>query len=92
MFFQYIDFETLRSSLDLLVLTPRSTQIVTLKNNPLLNNLLSAMNKYLKDVNVSHLMADKVDPQFSFFTVTSATLQVYKLVKCLYLMNTKLNT
>lgn len=82
MFFQYIDFETLRSSLDLLVLTPRSTQIVTLKNNPLLNNLLSAMNKYLKDVNVSHLMADKVDPQFSFFTVTSATLQVYKLVKC----------
>jgi len=76
--FQNIDFESLRTSLDLLVLQPRSTQIVAQKTNPLVNNLFSVMSKYLKDVNVSHLTADKVDPQFSFYTVTKANLQVYR--------------
>jgi len=76
--FQNVDFESLRASLDLLVLQPRSTQIVAQKTNPLVNNLFSMMNKYLKDVNVSHLTADKVDPQFLFYTVTKANLQVYR--------------
>lgn len=77
--FQSVDFDSLRSSLDLLVLHPRSTQIIQ-KNNPLVDNLFSVMSKYLKDVNVSHLTADKVDPQFSFYTVTKANLQVYRLI------------
>lgn len=76
--FQNVDFESLRTSLDLLVLQPRSTQIIAQKNNPLVDNLFSVMNKYLKDVNVSHLTADKVDPQFSFYTVTKSNLQVYR--------------
>lgn len=79
--FQNVDFESLRTSLDLLVLQPRSSQIIAQKNNPLVDNLFSLMSKYLKDVNVSHLTAEKVDPQFSFYTVTKATLQVYRLVK-----------
>lgn len=70
----------MRTSLDLLVLQPRSSQIVAQKGNPLVDNLLSIMSKYLKDVNVSHLTAEKVDPQFSFFTVTRANLQVFRLV------------
>lgn len=56
--------------------------MIAQKNHPLVDNLFSLMSKYLKDVNVSHLTADKVDPQFSFYTVTKATLQVYRLVKC----------
>lgn len=71
----------MRSSLDLLVLQPRSPQIIAQKGHPLIDNLFSIMSKYLKDVNVSHLTADKVDPQFSFYTVTRANLQVYRLVK-----------
>lgn len=74
-----VDFESLRTSLDLLVLQPRSTQIIAQKTNPLVNDLFSMMSKYLKDVNVSHLTADKVDPQFSFYTVTKANLQVYSV-------------
>jgi len=74
-----VDFESLRTSLYLLVLQPRSTQIIAQKNHPLVDNLFSLMSKYLKDVNVSHLTADKVDPQFSFYTVTRATLQVYSV-------------
>lgn len=81
LFFQNVDFESLRTSLDLLVLQPRSSQIIAQKNHPLVDNLFSLMSKYLKDVNVSHLTAEKVDPQFSFHTVTRATLQVYRLVK-----------
>lgn len=77
--FQNVDFDSLRSSLDLLVLHPRSTQIIQ-KSNPLVDNIFSLMSKYLKDVNVSHLTADKVDPQFSFYTVTRANLQVYRLI------------
>jgi len=56
--------------------------MIAQKNHPLVDNLFSLMSKYLKDVNVSHLTADKVDPQFSFYTVTKATLQVYRFVKC----------
>jgi len=74
-----LDFESLRSSLDLLVLQPRSTQIIAQKSHPLVDNLFSIMSKYLKDVNVSHLTADKVDPQFSFYTITKANLQVYSV-------------
>jgi len=80
---QNVEFEPLRTSLDLLILQPRSTQIIAQKNHPLLDSLSSIMSKYLKDVNVSHLTADKVDPQFSFYTVTKANLQVYRLVKSL---------
>jgi len=76
--FQNLDFESLRSSLDLLALQPRSTQIIAQKSHPLVDNLFSIMSKYLKDVNVSHLTADKVDPQFSFYTITKANLQVYR--------------
>jgi len=76
--FQNVDFESLRTSLDLLVLQPRSTQIIAQKTNPLVDNLFLMMSKYLKDVNVSHLTADKVDPQFSFYTVTRANLQVFR--------------
>ncbi|XP_022183376.1 nicalin [Myzus persicae] len=74
-----VDFESLRTSLDLLVLQPRSAQIIAQKNHPLVDNLFSLMSKNLKDVNVSHLTAEKVDPQFSFYTVTRATLQVYSV-------------
>lgn len=73
-----MDFESLRASLDLLVLQPRSTQIIAQKSNSLVDNLFSMMSKYLKDVNISRLMADKVDPQFSFYTVTRANLQVFR--------------
>ncbi|XP_050422009.1 nicalin [Adelges cooleyi] len=79
-----IDYETLRSTLDLLTLQPRSTQLIAQKTNPLVDDLLTIMSKYLKDVNVSHLTADKVDPQFSFHTVTKATLHVYRVKPALF--------
>lgn len=67
------------------MLQPRSAQITTQKTNPLVDNLSLLMSKYLKDVNVSHLTADKVDPQFSFYTVTKANLQVFRLIKFLFI-------
>lgn len=50
------------------------------KNNVLVNTLKSVMNKYLKDVKISYVSPDKREPEFSFYDVTKAILNIYRYV------------
>lgn len=48
------------------------------KNNPLVNTLKNTMKKYLKDVKVTYVTPDKREPEFMFYEVTQAILNVYR--------------
>lgn len=48
------------------------------KNNLLIGTLKEAMTRYLGEVKVTLHIPDKRDPEFVFYDVTKATLNVYR--------------
>nr|CAH7736006.1 unnamed protein product [Callosobruchus chinensis] len=55
---------------------PRSPQLLSDKDNVLVNSLKDAFNKYLRDVKVSFVVPDKRDPDFQFYKITSGSVHV----------------
>lgn len=64
--------------MDFLTSQPRAAPLLADKQNPLVNTIKEALQKYLGDVKVSYHIPDKRDPEFAFYDVTKATLNVYR--------------
>lgn len=64
--------------MDFLTSQPRSAPLLAKKQNPLVNTLKETLHKYLGDVKVTLHTPDKRDPEFVFYDVTKATLNVYR--------------
>lgn len=58
---------------------PRAAPLLADKNNMLVSTLKEAMSRYLGDVKVALHSPDKQDPEFVFYDVTKATLNVYSV-------------
>lgn len=56
----------------------RSVPLLADKNNPLVNSMQEIMSRYLVDVKTSYHGSDKRDPEFVFYDVTKATINVYR--------------
>ncbi|KAJ4437025.1 hypothetical protein ANN_17158, partial [Periplaneta americana] len=84
-----VEADSLRSWLDFLCTHPRSAQLLAEKSSPLVNTLKDAMSRYLKEVKVTYHIPDKRDPEFVFYDVTRAIVNVYRR---LYSQNSNLNT
>nr|CAD7196312.1 unnamed protein product [Timema douglasi] len=73
-----VEKDSLQSWVELLSSQPRSAQLLVDKHNYLLNTLKTGMNRYLKEVKASYLTPDKRDPEFVFYDVTKALVNVYR--------------
>ncbi|KAG7197566.1 hypothetical protein KM043_001322 [Ampulex compressa] len=58
---------------------PRAAPLLAEKHNFLVSTLKEAMGRYLGDVKVTLHTPDKRDPEFVFYDVTKATLNVYSV-------------
>ncbi|XP_015600107.2 meckelin [Cephus cinctus] len=65
--------------LNYLASQPRAAPLLADKQNPLVSTLREAMSRYLGDVKVTLHSPDKRDPEFVFYDVTKATLNVYSV-------------
>lgn len=57
---------------------PRAASLLADKHNLLVGTLKEAMARYLGDVKVTLHTPDKRDPEFVFYDVTKANLNVYR--------------
>lgn len=57
---------------------PRAASLLTDKHNLLVATLKEAMARYLGDIKVTFHIPDKRDPEFVFYDVAKATLNVYR--------------
>lgn len=57
---------------------PRSPQLLSHKDNPVVSVLKENFNKYLRDVKITYSVPDKRDPDFQFYEVTTGTMNVYR--------------
>ncbi|XP_076643835.1 BOS complex subunit NCLN [Halictus rubicundus] len=74
-----ISKESLSLWFDYLASQPRAAPLLADKNNMLISTLKEAMARYLVDVKVTLHTPDKQDPEFVFYDVTKATLNVYSV-------------
>ncbi|XP_066262582.1 BOS complex subunit NCLN [Euwallacea similis] len=58
---------------------PRSPQLLSSKDNPLVGSLLDNFNKYLRDVKITYALPDKRDPDYQFFGSTDGTVNIYSV-------------
>ncbi|XP_033207085.1 nicalin [Belonocnema kinseyi] len=71
--------ESLSLWLEYLASQPRAAVLLSDKQNALVSALKEIMMRYLGDVKVTHHSPDKRDPEFVFYDVTKATLNVYSV-------------
>lgn len=57
---------------------PRSAQILAPKQNTLVPTLKTLLSKYCKDIKVTTFTPDKRDPEFLFYDITGANVNIYK--------------
>ncbi|KAG7164336.1 Nicalin-1-like [Homarus americanus] len=69
--------KSVKSWLDLLTSQPRSPQLLSGKNNPLVSTLQQILSRYTNEARVTFLKADKRDPEWAFYDVTRATMAAY---------------
>lgn len=77
-FFQGVSKESLSLWFNYLASQPRAAPLLADKNNMLVGTLKEAMARYLGDVKVTLHSPDKQDPEFVFYDVTKAMLNVYR--------------
>ncbi|KAJ8983058.1 hypothetical protein NQ317_013264 [Molorchus minor] len=65
--------------IDYLTLQPRSPQLLSNKENVLVNTLKETFNKYLRDIKVSYAIPDKRDPDFQFYDSTKGIVNIYSV-------------
>ncbi|XP_066996614.2 BOS complex subunit ncln [Anabrus simplex] len=71
--------DSVSSWMEFLGSQPRSPQLLAEKQDPTVISLKDAMTRYLKEVKVTHQTPDKRDPEFVFYDVTKATVNVYSV-------------
>lgn len=65
--------------MNLLTSQPRSSVILGAKSgNTVISMLQQTMQRYLSEVKVSHMTADKRDPEFGFYDQTKGTMTAYR--------------
>lgn len=64
---------------DYLTTQPRSPQLLSNKDNMLVNTFRDTFNKYLRDVKITYAVPEKRDPDFQFYEVTRGTMNVYSV-------------
>ncbi|KAK8734260.1 hypothetical protein OTU49_006093 [Cherax quadricarinatus] len=69
--------KSVKSWLDLLTSQPRSPQLLSGKNNPLVSTLHQILTRYTNEARVTFLKADKRDPEWAFYDITRATMAAY---------------
>ncbi|KZC07749.1 Nicalin-1 [Dufourea novaeangliae] len=74
-----ISKESLSLWFDYLASQPRAAPLLADKNNMLVNTLKESMARYLGDVKVTLHTPDKQDPEFVFYDITKAILNVYSV-------------
>lgn len=75
---QDVSKESLSLWFSYLASQPRAAPLLADKNNMLVGTLKEAMARYIGDVKVTLHSPDKQDPEFVFYDVTKATLNVYR--------------
>jgi len=64
---------------------PRSASILAVKgSNTIVSSLQQAMQRYLSDVKVTHLTADKRDPEFVFFDQSKNVMTAYSVKPAIF--------
>jgi hypothetical protein len=79
-----VEADSLRAWLTFLASQPRSAQLLADKSNYLVSSLKDAMNRYMRDVKVTYLTPDKRDPEFVFYDVTRAVVNVYSVKPAIF--------
>ncbi|XP_054278741.1 BOS complex subunit ncln-like [Macrosteles quadrilineatus] len=74
-----VEADSLKMFLDFLTSQPRAALLLADKNNPLVTALSQTLGGYIKDVKISYQTADKRDPEFVFYDVTKAVVNVYSV-------------
>ncbi|XP_063609574.1 BOS complex subunit NCLN-like [Penaeus indicus] len=69
--------ESVQSWLDLMSSQPRSPQLLSGKNNPLVSTLHQVLSRYTNEARVTYVKADKRDPEWAFYDVTKTTMAAY---------------
>lgn len=76
--------ESLNIWMNYLTSQSRSVPLLAHKNNPLVKSIEEVMSRYLVDVKVSYHESDKRDPEFVFYDVTKATMNVYNVKPAIF--------
>ncbi|KAJ8925817.1 hypothetical protein NQ315_009667 [Exocentrus adspersus] len=71
--------KSIESWVDYLTTQPRSPQLLSNKDNILVNTFKETFDKYLRDVKTSYAVPEKRDPDFQFYEVTKGTMNVYSV-------------
>ncbi|KAL3288856.1 hypothetical protein HHI36_003303 [Cryptolaemus montrouzieri] len=74
-----IDRSHIEAWLDIIGNQPRSTQILSNKDNYLLKIFRDYFDKHLIDTKVFYASPDKRDPEFNFYDVTKSTVNIYSV-------------
>ncbi|XP_045114699.1 nicalin-like [Portunus trituberculatus] len=69
--------KSILSWLDLITSQPRSPQLLSGKNSPLVTTLHQILSRYTNEARVTYLKADKRDPEWVFYDVTKASMAAY---------------
>ncbi|GLH07943.1 Nicalin-1 [Gryllus bimaculatus] len=73
-----VEEESMQAWLDFLTSQPRSAQLLAQKPSPFISSLRDTMARYLKEVKISYQSPDKRDPEFIFYDITKAPVNVYR--------------
>jgi len=71
--------ESVSSWLSLMASQPRSPQLLAGKTNPLVKTMESTFKRFMSESSVSWVKADKRDPEWVFYDITSATMSAYSV-------------
>ncbi|XP_076069366.1 BOS complex subunit NCLN [Oratosquilla oratoria] len=71
--------ENIRSWLELVSSQPRSPQLLSGKSNPFVGNLHHVLSRFTSEAKVTHIRADKRDPEWAFYDVTKAVMSAYSV-------------
>ncbi|KAK7081998.1 hypothetical protein SK128_007587 [Halocaridina rubra] len=69
--------ESITSWIDLIASQPRSPQLLSGKNNPLVSTLHQVLLRYTNEAHINYFKADKRDPEWAFYDVTRAVMATY---------------
>lgn len=78
-----IQKEQLEAVMQWLTSQPRAAQLVD-KDSAVLNTLEYYMSRYLKDVKLYHVKADKRDPEFVFYDQLKQTMNAYRVKPAIF--------
>ncbi|KAF5304816.1 hypothetical protein FQR65_LT07833 [Abscondita terminalis] len=79
-----VDRTYLEAWVKFLASQPRSAQLLSGKDHPLIAFFKDAFTRYARDVRISHSTPDKRDPDFMFYEVTRGTVNIYSVKPAIF--------